>query len=381
MGDSRMIEFRKVKKSFKSTEVLHELSFTIQQGEFVVFVGPSGCGKTTTLKMMNRLINPTEGEIYIQGKSILKEDIIRLRRNMGYIIQQVGLFPHMSVKENIQLIGKLERINQKELDKKTQELMEMMGMDYDEYKDRFPAELSGGQQQRVGIARGLVLDPDVILMDEPFSALDPLTRTSLQDQLLDIQSELHKTIVFVTHDMDEAIKIADRICIMHDGQIVQFDTPEEILKNPANEFVTTFVGKNRIWDSPQLIRARDIMIRKVVSASSHISIVRGFDMMRSSKVDSIVIVDRQHHLLGIVTAEMISMEKDRNKCMKDLMIPPSLIIMEDESLPQILEHVGEGNFYHAPVVNEENIVCGLITRSSLMTTFTEQFKRTAGDLA
>ena len=172
------------------------------------------------------------------------------------------------------MIAKLEHVEQAQRRARTRELMEMVGLDYAEFSQRYPQELSGGQQQRVGVARAFALDPDIILMDEPFSALDPITRSSLQDQLLQIQENVRKTIVFVTHDMDEAIKIADRICIMHDGNIVQFDTPEEILKHPVNEFVSSFVGKNRIWDSPELIRASDIMIKRVITTYPGVSLVR-----------------------------------------------------------------------------------------------------------
>ena len=215
-------------------------------GNLLYLIGPSGCGKTTSLKMINRLIAPSKGQILLNGSDIRNEDVIRLRRNMGYVIQQTGLFPHMNIEDNMEVIAKLEHVEQAQRRARTRELMEMVGLDYAEFSQRYPQELSGGQQQRVGVARAFALDPDIILMDEPFSALDPITRSSLQDQLLQIQENVRKTIVFVTHDMDEAIKIADRICIMHDGNIVQFDTPEEILKHPVNEFVSSFVGKNRI---------------------------------------------------------------------------------------------------------------------------------------
>ena len=203
----------------------------------MAFIGESGCGKTTTLKMINRLIKPTGGRILINGDSIETKDIIELRRSMGYVIQQTGLFPHMTVKENIEIIPRSEKRDPKQISQKTGELMEMVGLNPLEYLDRYPTELSGGQQQRVGVARAFATDPEIILMDEPFSALDPITRSGLQDELINLQSQLKKTIVFVTHDMDEAIKIADKICIMKDGSILQYDTPENILKYPAKEFV------------------------------------------------------------------------------------------------------------------------------------------------
>lgn len=327
-----MLEFQHVSKTFKSQEVLHDISMEIHDGEFVVLIGPSGCGKTTTLKMINRLISPTGGQILLNGKDIRSEDVIRLRRNMGYVIQQTGLFPHMNIEDNMEVIARLEHVEPDQRKARTRELMEMVGLDYDEFSHRYPQELSGGQQQRIGVARAFALDPDIILMDEPFSALDPITRSSLQDQLLQIQENVRKTIVFVTHDMDEAIKIADRICIMHDGHIVQFDTPEEILKHPVNEFVSNFVGKNRIWDSPELIRASDIMIRHVITTYPGVSLVRAYEYMRYNKVDTLMVVDHRHSLQGMITASMIRRQpRDNHLLVKDIMIEPEYCAKEEDN--------------------------------------------------
>lgn len=375
-----MLEFKNVGKRFKNTEVLKNISMTIQDGEFVVFIGPSGCGKTTTLKMINRLIVPSKGQILFNGKDILKEDVIKLRRNMGYVIQQTGLFPHMNVQDNIEVIAKLEHIDAKIRDEKTKELMEMVGLDFEQYAKRYPAELSGGQQQRVGVARAFALDPEIILMDEPFSALDPITRSSLQDELLLIQENVKKTIIFVTHDMDEAIKIADRICIMHNGEVLQFDTPEEILKHPVNEFVSDFVGKNRIWDSPELIKAEDIMIRHVVTTHPNVSLVRAYEYMRYNKVDTLMVVDREQHLQGLVSAKMIRRNREANNLtIKDIMIKPPLIVHQGDSLVDVVQATKKADFYNAPVVNDKDELVGLITRSSLVTTFSKQFEVEEGD--
>lgn len=375
-----MLEFKNVGKRFKNTEVLKNISMTIQDGEFVVFIGPSGCGKTTTLKMINRLIVPSKGQILFNGKDILKEDVIKLRRNMGYVIQQTGLFPHMNVQDNIEVIAKLEHIDAKIRDEKTKELMEMVGLDFEQYAKRYPAELSGGQQQRVGVARAFALDPEIILMDEPFSALDPITRSSLQDELLLIQENVKKTIIFVTHDMDEAIKIADRICIMHNGEVLQFDTPEEILKHPVNEFVSDFVGKNRIWDSPELIKAEDIMIRHVVTTHPNVSLVRAYEYMRYNKVDTLMVVDREQHLQGLVSAKMIRRNREANNLtIKDIMIKPPLIVHQGDSLVDVVQTTKKADFYNAPVVNDKDELVGLITRSSLVTTFSKQFEVEEGD--
>lgn len=221
-----MIRFENVSKSYKKNQVLTDLSFSVKKSDFVVFIGPSGCGKTTLLKMINKIIKPTAGKIYINGKDIDEMDEIAMRRNMGYVIQSVGLFPHMTIRENIELIPKLTHRTAEEITEKSLELMDLIGLDPKKYLDRYPTQLSGGQQQRIGVARAFAIDPDIILMDEPFSALDPITRGQLQDELAALQVKFKKTFAFVTHDMGEAIKLADKICIMNGGKIVQYDKPE-----------------------------------------------------------------------------------------------------------------------------------------------------------
>ena len=237
-----MIEFVDVNKNFGEYHIIKNLSLKIEKGKITVIIGSSGCGKTTTLKMINKLILPTSGKIYIDGEDISQKDTIKLRRNIGYVIQQTGLFPHMTVKENIELIAKIENIDKNKINLRTKELMKMINLDYATFFERYPLELSGGQQQRVGVARAFALDPGIILMDEPFSAVDPISRKQLQDELIDIQKKLGKTIVFVTHDIQEAIKIADKICLMNNGEIMQYDTPENIIKNPKNDFVRKFIN-------------------------------------------------------------------------------------------------------------------------------------------
>ena len=237
-----MIEFVDVNKNFGEYHIIKNLSMKIEKGKITVIIGSSGCGKTTTLKMINKLILPTSGKIYIDGEDISQKDTIKLRRNIGYVIQQTGLFPHMTVKENIELIAKIENIDKNKMNMRTRELMKMINLDYEKFSERYPLELSGGQQQRVGVARAFALDPAIILMDEPFSAVDPISRRQLQDELIAIQKKLEKTIVFVTHDIQEAVKIADKICLLNNGEIMQYDTPENIIKNPKNDFVRNFVN-------------------------------------------------------------------------------------------------------------------------------------------
>lgn len=221
---------------------VESVDLEIQKGEFFVFIGPSGSGKTTTLKMINRLISSTEGEIYIKGQKINDYDMYELRWDIGYVLQQIALFPHMTIEENIAVVPELKRWSRHEINKRVEELMQMVGLDPAMYRHRKPSELSGGQQQRVGVARALAADPEIILMDEPFSALDPLTREKLQDDLLDLQRRIQKTIVFVTHDMQEAMRLGDRICIMKEGKVVQIGRPEELVQHPVNAFVREFVS-------------------------------------------------------------------------------------------------------------------------------------------
>ncbi|NLZ82886.1 MAG: betaine/proline/choline family ABC transporter ATP-binding protein [Clostridiales bacterium] len=368
-----MIEFKQVSKKFKNTTVLKDISFEIEKGNLVVLVGLSGCGKTTTLKMINRLIKATSGTITINNEDISKKEKIKLRRNIGYVIQQTGLFPHMTIRENIEIIARVEEKPKDEITNRTAELMDMVGMD-DTFLDRYPNELSGGQQQRVGVARAFALDPEIILMDEPFSALDPITRHSLQDELVSLQSKVKKTIVFVTHDMSEAIKIADKICIMDKGEIIQYDTPENILKNPANDFVSEFVGKNRIWESPEYIRAKDIMIDDIVTSYSDLSLSRALDKMRTNKVNSLIVIEKKtRRMEGIVKPKQISKAVDRTINVERIMIRDFAYVGPKDSVVEILKVIEENNISEIPVINEQGILLGLVTRNSLMTTLSEQY--------
>lgn len=369
-----MIQFENVSKRFKNVTVLNNLSFEIEKGELVSIIGASGCGKTTLLKMINRLINPNSGKIYINGEDIHKKDVIKLRRTIGYVIQQTGLFPHMTVRENIEIIPKLQKRTSKEIAKNTLALMNMVGMDGEKFLDRYPTELSGGQQQRIGVARAFATEPQIILMDEPFSALDPITRTDLQDELVNLQANVKKTIVFVTHDMDEAIKISDKICIMDGGKIIQYDTPENILKNPANEFVSNFVGKNRIWTSPELIKVSDIMIDNPVSCSKEFPVLKCMEKMRSHQVDSLMIVEPQTKLFqGIVTAKTVRNADDKSVPVSQIMSTTYFELSPNQTIIDALKTINENKISKAPVLNEQGTLVGLVTKSSLVTTLSQQY--------
>ena len=369
-----MIEIKNIVKTAGEKVILDDISLTIESGSFVVLIGPSGCGKTTTLKLLNKLIEPTSGEIYIDGKPISKEDPIKLRRNIGYVIQNIGLFHHLTIKENIELIPKLKGDkSEEEISETTERLVKMVGLDPDEFLYKYPTELSGGQQQRIGVIRAIATDADIILMDEPFSALDPITRTQLQEWLYELQQELKKTIIFVTHDMDEALKLADKICIMQGGKIQQYDTAENLLKHPANSFVKDFIGSDRLWSAPEYIKAKDIMIKDPVKAIETRTVIQAMEIMRTNKVDSILVTDKNNLLVGILTVKELRQNGIQDYYIYKVMNQDPLFIYEDCNLIEILNIMNNKNVGHIPVVSRDGQLVGLITRSSLLSVLSEQF--------
>lgn len=366
-----MIKFENIVKTYQRQPVIHNFNLEIDEGQLVVFIGPSGCGKTTLLKMVNRLIEPTSGKIFINGKDISSTDPIELRRNIGYVIQSTGLFPHMTIRENLELIPKLKGENPESIVEKTDRLLNLVGLNPEEYLDRYPKELSGGQQQRVGVARAFSTDSDIILMDEPFSALDPVTRSSLQEELFNMQKELNKTIIFVTHDMDEAYKIADKICLLKDGEILQYDTPENILKNPASEFVQNFLGKRRVWNNPEVLKAEDIMISNPVKVSPRRNVLQAIEIMKENKVDSLMVTDNTQTLIGLVTLKDIKVT-DRTRLIGEVMEQNIHSVQEDMDLINVFKKMNEHRIGYLPVVNEAGQLRGLITRSSILAALSSQ---------
>ena len=367
-----MIEFRGITKEFKNNPVLSDISMEIETGKLTVLIGPSGCGKTTTLKMINRLIQPTRGKILIDGKDIESLDKVELRRNIGYVIQQGGLFPHMTIRQNIEIIERMEKKDPQAITENTVRLMEMVDLNPDEFLDRYPSELSGGQQQRVGVIRALANDPDIILFDEPFSALDPVTRSSLQDELLELQEKVGKTMVFVTHDMDEAIKIADKICIMRGGHILQYDTPETILKKPADDFVANFVGTNRIWDSPEYIKVEDFMIKNPITCDGELIRNRCIKRMRDHNIDTLLVVDSQGHLRGIVGRKALFKATPLTAA-EDMMVPGTYAAHIGDNIVDVLKKVEESDVSNIPVLDQNEKLVGLLTSSNLVSTLSKQF--------
>lgn len=367
-----MIEFKGINKTINEKKILQDINMKIEKGELVTFIGPSGCGKTTTLKMINKLIKPTSGEILINGNRIQQENTIKLRRSMGYVIQQTGLLPHLNVKENIELIPTIEKIPKEKVEKRTEELLKLVDMEPKDYLYKYPSELSGGQQQRIGIARAFAMDPEIILMDEPFSALDPITRCQLQDEVFNIQQNIKKTIVFVTHDMDEALKLADKICIMEAGRVVQFDTPENLLRNPINDFVKNFIGVNRIWNQPELIKVKDIMIENPVKSSEERTVIQAIEIMKYNHVDSLLVVNKDNTLNGIITLKEIRASTNRNTKLKDIMETKVITVNCEESILNVLETIEKESIGYVPAVDDDSKLVGLITKSSLLSVLSDQ---------
>jgi osmoprotectant transport system ATP-binding protein len=316
-----MIEFRQVSKTYPGSDnpVVKDLSFEVLEGEICVLVGPSGCGKTTTMRMVNRLIEITEGEILIDSEPNTAMSATRLRRKIGYAIQQIGLFPHRTIADNIGTVPHLLGWDKGRIRDRVDELLELVGLSPGEYHDRYPAELSGGQQQRVGVARALAADPPIMLMDEPFGAVDPITRERLQDEFLRIQEDIKKTIVFVTHDIDEAIKMGNKIAILKQGGILaQYDTPETILAYPNSEFVASFVGTDRILKRLSLVRVGDIRLEPANGEAEDLPRIDGnlnvrdalSEIIGSGSTKGVVERDGEKGLLTIDAIEKLSSARD-----------------------------------------------------------------------
>lgn len=347
-------------------KAVDNMTIDIESGDFIAFIGTSGSGKTTALRMINRMIESTEGEITIDGKNIKELNPVELRRSIGYVIQLIGLMPHMTVKENIVLVPKLLKWSQEKKDEKAKELIRLVDLP-EEYLDRYPSELSGGQQQRIGVVRALAAEQDIILMDEPFGALDPITRDTLQDLVKKLQQQLGKTFIFVTHDMDEAIKLADKICIMTNGQVVQYDTPDNILRSPANDFVRDFIGQNRlIQDRPNIRTVKDAMI-KPVTVHVDRSLNDAVNIMREKRVDTIFVVGNDEHLLGYLDIEDINEGLRHHKELIDTMQRDIYRVRIDSKLQDSVRTILKRNVRNVPVVDSDNkTLLGLVTRANLV---------------
>lgn len=313
-----MIKLENITKSYDGITAVKDLTLEVKEGEFVVLLGPSGCGKTTTLKMINRLITPTSGRIYVEGQDISTVNPIELRRQIGYVIQHIGLLPHMTISDNIALVPRLKGWPKDKRIKRADELLDMVGLDPETYRGKYPHQLSGGERQRIGVVRALAVDPPILLMDEPFGALDPITRVQLQDEFLKLEEQVKKTVIFVTHDMDEAVRLADKIAIMDDGQLHQYATPMEILKHPADDFVAQFMGGDRFFRQLKLLTVRDVMqvslgdipgaqeseVQEAIpSISSECRLDIALEKMLTAGKDQLSVEDERGTSIGILNTE------------------------------------------------------------------------------
>ncbi|WP_418965666.1 ABC transporter ATP-binding protein [Cetobacterium sp.] len=367
-----MIEFKNVTKSYdRKNLVLKKIDFKIKTGEFVVLIGESGCGKTTTMKLINRLIDPSEGSIFIDGEDISKVDPITLRRRIGYVIQKEGLMPHMTIGENIELVPKLLKWEKEKRKARAYELLSLLNLDPEMYYEKYPHEVSGGQKQRVGIARALATNPDIILMDEPFSALDPITRESIQDEVLKLQKELGKTVIFVTHDMDEAIKLGEKIAFLKDGEILQFDIPDEILKRPTSEYIEQFLGKDRIWKTPKKLLVSDIMSRHYSTIDKSSNISRAYNLLKAHDSDFLVVTEveggKHEEPIGIIFRKNLIYAMENNILrVRDIMDKNFITIDKDSNLLDVLNKMSTLNAKVIPVVDDKNRLTGVITNLGLV---------------
>jgi osmoprotectant transport system ATP-binding protein len=353
-----MIRLENLTKVFPGQEepAVEDLSMEIPKGEIVVFVGPSGCGKTTTMKMINRLIEPTSGRIFLEGEDVTRVNADKLRRRIGYVIQQIGLFPHKTIADNIATVPKMLGWDKQRISDRVDELLETVGMDVS-YRSRYPKELSGGQRQRVGVARAMAADPPVLLMDEPFGAIDPITRERLQNEFLRLQAEIKKTIVFVTHDIDEAIKMGDRIAILRDrSRIAQYDTPERILTNPADEFVEDFIGSGASIKRLSLSRVRDIETADwpVATLSEGREAVR--ELLRKSGNDHVLLLDDLRRPKRWVSAEDLELGGK----LEEVGWPAVAIVEEGSSLYHTLDTMITSYKGSAIVVDGEGRYQGVV---------------------
>jgi len=339
------------------------ISMEVPSGEICILLGPSGCGKTTTLKMINRIIRPTSGKVFINGEDTTSLDTQDLRRSIGYVIQQIGLFPNMTIEENITVVPKLLGWDKAKYRERAREMMRMIALEPDAFLKRYPSELSGGQQQRIGVARALAADPPVMLMDEPFGAIDPINRAVIQDEFLKMQQDLKKTIMFVSHDIDEAIKMGDRIAIFREGKLVQYSEPDELLAAPRNEFVESFLGEDRALKRLNLVKVRDL-------ASEDIGLVRPDDTLETAlaRIDdygyqtSIVMVNAKRQPVGIVSAAVARTTKGH--CRDHFQSVPVVVSLDDD-LRKVASLMFSNDMTWVPCVDDEGRIVGQITQRSI----------------
>jgi osmoprotectant transport system ATP-binding protein len=368
-----MIRLEKVTKIYPDgTKAVDGMTFEVEKGELCVFLGPSGCGKTTTMKMINRLIPITGGKIYIDGVDNTQMDASELRRDIGYAIQEIGLFPHMTVGQNIETVPVLKGWDKVRRRQRAEELLELVRLNPTEYIDRYPNELSGGQRQRVGVARALGADPSILLMDEPFGAIDPINRVELQTEFLKIQQKIKKTIIFVTHDIYEAIKMGDRIALMKEGRLVQYATPADLLYRPKDEFVEGFVGADRALKGLQLLRVKDVMSGSPLTAEAGESADEARGRLDKTGADSVAVTDADRRFLGWASLEDLKIAK--GKTVRDVMSPSGTASDVNAVLNEALSLMLGSGFKALPIVGGDNRLEGILTFDAIQEALHEAVK-------
>jgi osmoprotectant transport system ATP-binding protein len=354
------VKFDQVTKMYSSGRpAVKDLSLEVQTGELLVLIGPSGCGKTTTLRMVNRLEEPTSGTISIDGRDIRSYDPIQLRRGIGYTIQQTGLLPHMTVEQNIELVPRLLKWDKERRRSRTRELLAMVSMDYETFAHRYPRQLSGGQQQRIGVLRSLATDPPIILMDEPFGALDPISREVLQIELKRLQAKLHKTIIFVTHDIDEALRLGDRVAIFREGELLQVDTPDALLRSPKDEFVEKFLGRYLILHKTGVGSVRQLMKTEPVQICQEDP--NGARIVQIADAPLWLKIDDSGVLQGVVDTFPVETDVWNAPTWKD---GTSGCVKETEAPESVLKRLTEEDVEALPVVDEDHHLLGVVTHRS-----------------
>ncbi len=358
-----MIELLNVVKRYGEKLAVDGLNLVVREGEICCLIGPSGCGKSTTLKMINRMVEPDSGKVIFNGEDVRKIKPELLRRRIGYVIQHIGLFPHMNVFQNISVVPKLLGWSKERIEKRVGELLELIGLDEAQYANKYPSELSGGEAQRVGVARALAADPPALLMDEPFGAVDPLMRSVLQDEFLSIQRKLKKTVVFVTHDLDEAIRIGDRIAVMKDGKLVQYDTPEAILASPANSFVRDFVGSDRA-----LKRLSRFDVNSVMKKPFYVFCDDGIEEVRKrvkdKKLRYLWVVEKDLRLIGWIDMKNIDSAGSMEEVITNSGIK-NICIREYASLREALSRMLSEGVKVVPIVNSNGSLVGEVSLSDI----------------
>ena len=362
------VEFRDVSKIYSKMKnaAVKNISFKIEKGDFCCLIGTSGSGKTTLMRMINRMNSVTKGEVLVGGKNVKSFNPVNLRRHIGYVIQNNGLMPHMTIRDNIILVPKLLKWPKGKLSGEAKKLIKMAELP-ESYLDRYPSELSGGQQQRIGVVRALAANQNLILMDEPFGALDPITRESLQNLIQNLQVRLGKTIVFVTHDMDEALKLATKVVVLHDGQLIQVGTPDQILHHPENDYVKSLIGEERLSEAKyETVKVKNVMLTNPTKIDLGASLTDALTMMKEHRVDTLLVVDNGDHLKGYISIDDLQRNYPKASSVSDILITKLGTVGPEEYLRDNFSRIMSRNKSYIPVTDSDKKLVGIVTRASLV---------------